>query len=100
MLFMGTHSWPMEKTPEVGQVVLKTMLTLPPYVKMIGPFVAMGGEGVMVWTIWDVEKGHEAEGLLAIMKHRMEYASIGGQKFTLEPVLTADAFASMVGLSL
>ena len=100
MLFLDTHTWPMEKSAEVGQVFVKALPTLPPYIKLTGPFVAMGGEGVKAWLIWDVEKGHEEEGLIIIMKFMMDYANIGGQKFTLEPVVTGADALPLVGLSL
>lgn len=99
MLFMGTHTFPLEKSVAVGQLTVKALPTLPPYIK-INSFVNMGGDGLMVWTIWEVEKGHEDEGLLFIMKHRMQHANIGGQKFTLEPVLTGADALRLLGLSL
>lgn len=90
----------MEKPAEVGQVFVKALPTLPPYIKMTGPFIAMGGEGVKAWLIWEVEKGHEEEGLIIIMKFMMDYANVGGQKFTLEPVVTGADALPLVGLSL
>jgi len=60
----------------------------------------MGGDGIKACTIWDVEKGHEEEALLVIMRNLMEYANIGGQKFTLEPVITGADALPLVGLSL
>ena len=100
MLLMETHTWPMEKSADVGQVFVKVFPTLPPYIKSTGPFVTMGGDGVKGWAIWDVEKGYEEEGLMVIMKHLMECAKIGGQRFTLEPMLTGADALPLVGLSL
>jgi hypothetical protein len=47
-----------------------------------------------------VEKGHEEEGFLFITKMLIEFSNIGGQKFTLEPVLTGADALPLVGLSI
>lgn len=100
MLFLHTHTWLMEKSTDVGQTFVKALPTIPPYIKLTGPFVSMGGDGVKACAIWEVEKGHEDEGLMLIMKYMVEFSSIGGQKFTLEPVLTGADALPLVGLSL
>ncbi|MFQ5987639.1 MAG: hypothetical protein ACE5H6_02185 [Dehalococcoidia bacterium] len=101
VLFLWTHTWPAEKSTDVGQTFVKFMQNpLPPYIKMIGPFINIGGDGVKGCIIWDVEKGHEDEGLLFIMKNAVDYFNIGGQKFTLEPVVTGADALPLVGLSL
>ena len=101
VLFLQTHTWLLEKSADVGQVFVKVMQTpLPSYIKMIGPFVNIGGDGGKGCMVWDVEKGHENEGLLFVMKWIMEYSNIGGQKFTLEQVLTGADALPLVGLSM
>jgi len=99
VLFLENHTWPMEKSVDVGQAFVKSVQALPPYIKMIGPFISFGGDGVKACTIHDVEKGHEEEGFLFISKMLVEFSNIGGQKFTLEPVLTGADALPLVGLS-
>ena len=101
MLFWQNHTWPGEKSADVGQVFVNFMQNpLPQYIKMIGPFATIGGEGGKGCIIWDIAKGHEEEGLLLIMRQIMDYMNIGGQKFTLEPVLTGADALPLVGLSM
>lgn len=101
MLFLQTHTWPMEKSADVGQAFVKVMATPPPpYLKMTGPFINFGGDGVKGCMIWEVEKGHEEEGLTFIQKWIMEFSNIGGQKFTLEQVIAGAEALTLVGLSL
>lgn len=94
---LETHTWPMEKSIDVGQAFVKSVQDLPPYIKMIGPFISFGGDGVKACTIHDVEKGHEEEGFLFISKMLVEFSNIGGQRFHIRAGANRDRCITVSG---
>jgi len=99
MLFMVTETWPTGSSVEVGKAAVEALAkALPPYIKRLGPYIAPGGDGIKAYNFYEVEKGHEDEGYKELMKEEVPYLSIGGYKFTVEPLLSAEEALPLVGL--
>lgn len=100
MWFMVNETWPSKSSAEVGEKAVEYLSKpLPSYMKRIGPLVTAGGDGVKAYMIFEVEKGHEEEGVKEIIDGEAPFLSIEGYKFTVEPVLTAEEALPLVGLA-
>ena len=63
---------------------------------MLGPYTKWGGDGIEAFSIIEIEKGHEEEGLLMVTKSYFPYMKVEGYKVEVTPILTAaDALALM-----
>jgi len=101
MLFFLTETWPLTSSVDVGKEAMKLASTpLPRYMKMHGPWVTLGGDGVKSYTIYEVKKGHEDEGYKVVVKRLAGMFSIEGFKASTEVVLPMVEALPFVGLSL
>ncbi|MGB2583972.1 MAG: hypothetical protein WBC89_07460 [Dehalococcoidia bacterium] len=101
VLFMLKETWPTKSSVAVGKVAVQILsMPLPSYVKMYGPFVTLGGDGIKVYTVYDAEKGHEEEWHKELMKQQAEHFGIEGFKSSVEVVLSVQDALPLVGLSL
>ena len=99
VLFMTTLSFPLDKPEEVGKVFIELQKSpLPAYVNMMGPYVTFGGEGAESHVFYDVEKGHEEEGLALINRRLISYRGIVGMKITVQPTLPVAEALALLGL--
>jgi hypothetical protein len=101
MLFMVNETWPSKSSVDVGKKSVELEgRERPPYLKSLGPYVGVGGDGIKSCVIYEIEKGHEEEGLKEIVGLFAQLLSIEGYKFTIEPVFTMEEALAFVGLQL
>ena len=99
VLFMTTLSYPLDKAEEVGRAFIEAEKSpLPAFINRIGPYVVIAGEAESR-VFFDVEKGHEEEGLAVINRRLMLYSGIVGMKITVQPTLAAAEALALLGLS-
>ena len=61
-------------------------------------YFAFGDDGLKTYTIFDIEKGKEEEGLKDIQNRLFKFGiSIQGMKASLEPVLTLEELFASLG---
>jgi len=100
VLFMATFSYPLDKAEEVGRAFIEAEKSpLPAFINRIGPYMTFAGEAES-HVFFDVEKGHEEEGLAVINRRLMLYSGIVGMKITVQPTLAAAEALVLLGLSL
>jgi len=96
---MVTSTYPTKSAVQMGKVAVEILAKAPPpYVKRLGPYVTAGGDGIKVYTLWDIEKGHLEEGIKEVTKRMVPYFSIEGYKYTLETLLTVEEALPLIGL--
>jgi len=98
MLFVLTETWPATSSAEVGKEAVRLAGTPPLNMKMLGPYITMGGDGVKDYTIYEVEKGQEDKALTEIMGRLSGFFRIPGYKASLEVAITQIEALPLVGL--
>ena len=99
MLFMVTMTYPTKSTVQVGKVAVGMLSkALPPYVKILGIYIAPGGDGIKNYDLYEIEKGHVEEGIKELNKRFVAYFNIEGWKHTIEPLMSAEEALPMLGL--
>jgi hypothetical protein len=99
MLFLATMTYPGSSIVDIVKLALKTLAEnpYPEYTKR-NYYFTFGGDGIKGYTIYDIEKGKEEEGLKDILdRMTMVSMSIEGAKFTLETAFTLEEAFAMVG---
>jgi hypothetical protein len=102
MLFMLTDTYPNAKSKEVVEAFRKSMAEpMPPFLKRVHVLTAFGvGEpGIRNYTIYEVDKGKEHDGLAELQRRMASYFfDIEGYKYQIEPVFNADEAIPLLGL--
>ena len=98
MLFVLTETWPTTSSAEVGKEALKLVATPPLNMKMLGPYIVMGGDGVKDYTIYEIEKWQEDKALAEILGRLSGFFRIPGYKASLEVAITQIEALPLVGL--
>lgn len=98
---MLTETWPSKSSVDVGKISVQILgRPLPSYVRMHGPYLAFGGDGIKSYTLYDVEEGHGEEWHKEMMKQLAELLGVEGFKATVEVLLSVEDALPLVGLSL
>ena len=66
--------------------------------KMLGPYIVMGGDGVKDYAIYEVEKGQADKALAEIMGRLSGFFPIPGYRASLEVAITQIEALPLVGL--
>lgn len=99
MLFMVTETYPTKSSAEAGKVAVEAYTkALPSYVKTIGLYLALGGDGIKSYALYEIEKGHVDEGYTGLLKVYVPFFNIEGWKFTVEPLLSVKEALPIIGL--
>lgn len=99
MLFMVTETYPTKSSVEAGKVAVEAYTKAPPpYVKTTGLYLALGGDGIKSYAIYEIEKGHVDEGYKGLLKVYVPFFNIEGWKFAVEPLLPVKEALPLVGL--
>ena len=101
MLYVLTETWPGVSSVEVAKESVRLLgMPLSSYMKMIGPFVVMGGDGMKCYTVYEVEKGQADKALSEIAGRLAGLFRIPGYRASLEVAITPAEALPLVGLSL
>ena len=96
MIFVLTETWPVESSVEVAKQAAK--LAPPSNMKMLGPYIVMGGDGVKDYAIYEVEKGQADKALTEILGRLLGLFRIPGYRASLEVAITQIEALPLVGL--
>jgi len=78
MLVMVTGTFPLNIRKKVIEAHMKSMEEPMSHVKNIGSWTCLGGEGINYWYVYELEKGHEKEGLKELAKAEVHFQDIEG----------------------
>ena len=99
MFVMVTHTYPFKSAVQVGKVGVEVLAKAPPpHVERLGTYVTTGGDGLKVYVLHEIEKGHVQEGIKELTKRMVPFYSIEGWKYTLETLMTAEEALPLIGL--
>ena len=99
MFVMVISTTPPDKAVELGKAQIKLMETpLPSYMKHVSVFAAVDETGVKGYTILEVDKGKEFEGLKELHGRMVTFYDIVGFRYKVEPILTVEEALPLVGL--
>ena len=99
MLLMNECYFPFTSATAFTRKALATLSSnpYPDYVKRTY-YVKPTGDGYKLYTVYDIDKGHEEEGLLDVVNRACQFGPcIQGLKGTLEPVLTIEQMFAIMG---
>jgi hypothetical protein len=98
MIFVLTETWPAAASAEVAKESVKLAATPPQNMKMLGPYVVMGGDGVKDYTVYEVEKGQADKALAEILGRLSGLFRIPGYRASLEVAITQIEALPLVGM--
>jgi hypothetical protein len=101
MLILSTTTFPGTISPEVANKVVEVLSKnpYPEYIKR-NYYMKFGGDGITTYTIYDVEKGKEADGLKEIgSRSALFVTSLEGYKCTLEVLYTIEEGFAMISMA-
>jgi len=98
MIFVLTETWPAAASVEVAKESVKLAATPPQNMKMLGPFIVMGGDGIKDYTIYEMKKGQADKALAEILRRLSGLFRIPGYKASLEVAVTQVEALPIVGL--
>lgn len=87
MLKMVNSTYPLTRSKEVAEAFMKSSEKPLSYANRLGTWTGYGGEGVNVWSIYELEKGHEEEGSNELFKLLVNFYHIEGFKVNIQTVL-------------
>ena len=73
---------------------------LPDYVRMTAIYTEFGGKGINVYTPIDIDDGHEADGVKAVVKWYTHFFGIEGYEVISRIVYTVEEALPLIGLSM
>ena len=97
MIFVLTETWPCSALVEVAKEGAKLAGTPPSNMKMLGPYIVMGGDGVKDYAIYEVEKGQADKALTEILGRLLGLFRIPGYRASLEVAMTQTQALQSVG---
>jgi hypothetical protein len=102
MHFMINVTYPLKVVREVANrfVAAQKDEPLPEYIKRQGIYAEYGGKGMATHHLYEIERGHEDEGLKALVKNYIKYYDIEGFEIEARVVLPAEEALPMLGLSM
>jgi hypothetical protein len=102
MHLINISTYPLKSVAETAKLFVEGLKDdpLPEYVKTLAMYAEYGGKGMTVYHIFEIEKGHEDEGLKALAKSYIRFYDIEGFEVTSKAVLTAEESLPMLGLSM
>ena len=90
MNYIATNTYPLTSVMDVAKVFADGLdREVPSLLKQTGPYVCWGGDGIKSVTLYEIEDGHEKEGLDLITKIHVPYMKVEGFKIIIEPVYSA-----------
>lgn len=101
MLILSTMTFPGTTSAEFAKKVLEVLSKnpYPEYIKR-NYYMKFGGNGIIAYTIFDVEKGKEADGLQEIgNRSALFVTSLEGCKSTLEVLYTMEEGFAMISMA-
>jgi hypothetical protein len=91
------NTWPLKSTVEAGKIAMAAE-PLPDYIKRLGVYLEYGGKGVTGYDLFEIEPGHEDEGMKLLTKRYTDYYDLEGFKLTMKVVLSLEDALPLVGL--
>jgi hypothetical protein len=95
-------TFPLKSVVETGKLFVEGLKDdpLPDYVKLLGLYVEYGGKGITTYDLYEIEKGHEDEGIKALTKDLIKYYDVEGYEVISKTVMTAEEALPLLGLSM
>jgi hypothetical protein len=99
MLLMATGTFPLKSAVDAGKVFVESVAKPRPYVNRVGMWMCYGDDGIKTWAVYEVEKGHEEEGLKTIVNNYIPFFGVEGYKIKIEPVMKPEEALELIGLT-
>jgi hypothetical protein len=99
MLFMATGTFPLKSAVDAGKIFVESVAKPRPYVNRVGMWMCYGDDGIKTWAVFEVEKGHEEEGLKTIINNYIPFFGVEGYKTKIEPVMKPEEALELIGLT-
>jgi hypothetical protein len=98
MIVMTITTYPMQSIPKTVEVFLDLIKAgLPDYIEMTGPFTRWGGEGIIGYTIYDIEDDKAMEGMKVLVARDAKFSVVEGFKMESFVLLTAADSLAAIG---
>jgi len=96
MLVMVTGTYPLKSTKKIVEAFMKAYEKPMSHANQIGSWICYGGEGVNVWMVYELEKGHEEDGLMELVKTEVHFFDIEGYKVNFQTVMKPEDAMSLI----
>jgi hypothetical protein len=101
MHLMTISTYPLKSTAQAGKKFVEVAQSpMPDFLKRQAMYTEYGGKGVTAYGIYEVEKGHEDEGVKALVKLITNYYDIDGYEIAIRVVLSVEEALPLIGLEL
>ena len=101
MNIMVSLTYPLKSAVEIGKKALEALKNpLPDYINRGQIYALYGGKGIKTYTMYEIEKGREDEGIKEITQRYTAYFDVEGFEITSEVVLTIEEAMPMLGLQM
>ena len=99
MLYMATSTFPLESAVDAGKVFVEALSKQLNYVNRVGMWLCYGGEGIRTWSVYELTKGHEDEGIKELVNYYTAYYKIEGYKVEIHSVLKPEDALPLIGIA-
>lgn len=99
MLNMVVTSYPLKSTVEAGKVFANSFANPMSHVNTLGIWVSYGGDGIATYSVVELEKGYEDEGIKSLGNKLAKYYDVEGYKINIIPVLKPEDALTTVGIT-
>jgi len=99
MLLMAIGTFPLKSAVDAGKAFVEAVAKPLPYVNRVGMWMCYGDDGIKTWAVYEVEKGHEEEGLKAITNIYILFFDVEGYKTKFEYVIKPEEALQLIGLT-
>ena len=96
MLVMVTGTYPLKSNKKVVEAFIKTSKKPMSHANNIGTWACLGGEGMNFWSVYELEKGREEEGLMELAKSEVHFYDIEGYKVNYQNVVKPEDAISLL----
>lgn len=101
MHLMTTTTYPLSSAAQAGKKFVEVAKSpLPDFLNRLAMYTEYGGKGITAYGIYEVEAGHEDEGIKALVKLITNFYDIPGYETAIRVVLTVEEALPMIGLEL
>jgi hypothetical protein len=101
MHVLYTTTYPLTAAVDVGKIGIEALKNpLPDFISRDNIYFLFGGKGIMAHVVYEIEKGHEDEGLKEIAKRMTVYYDVEGFEVSSDVLLTAEEAAPLIGLEI
>jgi len=99
MQFMVVTTYPTKGVAEAGKTFIELLAKPMKHVTLVGMWVSYGGDGITTWSVNEMEKGYEDEGVKELTAYFVPFLGIEGYKINVVPVAKPEDALTLIGLT-